>query len=102
MQLNLRQCISWAQFKVYMLILGLVKEKIDLFLRALFSVHSLKGWVTAASVSKKHSSSLLTVIQQQLSQQARQLSEKLDASGLLDLCKTSTRSRETVLCGIGT
>jgi len=33
-------------------ILGLLKEKIDPFLRAHFSVHSPKGWVTASSVSK--------------------------------------------------
>lgn len=87
---------------IYVNLKGCSRKKIDQFLRTFFSVRSLKGWVTAASVSKTTFPLCWLLSSDNFPNNARQLSQKLDASGLLDLCKTSARSRETVLCGIGT
>lgn len=77
-------------------------EEIDLVLRPLFTVYSLKGWVTASCVSKNTFFLQWLLSSDNFPSKARQLRETFDASGLLDLCKTSTRSREAVLCGIST
>lgn len=75
-------------------------EETDLVLRPLFNVYSLKGWVTASSKNTFFLQWLLS--SDNFPNKARQLWETFDASGLLDLCKTSTRSREAGLCGIST